>query len=168
MGELDKLLAAQGTQQPVAGPTPAPQQGTSGGSALDALLSHSQGQQAAPAPGLGAKVGTFLGKVSNALDVPLAYGEAVGHGVTTGDFSHVGQVTSDLKSGGIDKVADYDIYFRRGSLQRVLEDPTTSPQSKRTAQYFLNHPTSAGIADFVTEFAHPSNAIMGAVGRSEE
>ena len=108
----------------------------------------------------GRGLGSALGTVGNALDLPLAAAE----NSLTG--TGLGRIPEDLKTGGLSSVAENDVYFRKGSLQRTLEDPSTNPQQKAQAQFFLQHPWVAGAADFATEFANPSNLIAGGVGRA--
>lgn len=107
----------------------------------------------------GRGLGSALGAVGNALDLPLAAAE----NIVTG--KGLGRIPEDLKSGGLSSVAENDVYFRKGSLQRSLEDPNSNPQQKAQAQFFLQHPWVAGAADFATEFANPSNLIAGGAGK---
>ena len=122
-------------------------------------------QPAAPNPIAGAVqkagrgLGSALGAVGNALDLPLAAAE----NILTG--KGLGRIPEDLRTGGLSSVAENDVYFRKGSLQRVLEDEGANPQQKAQAKFFLQHPGVAGAADFATEFANPSNLVGGAVGR---
>lgn len=128
--------------------------GSSGGA------THAPGQKA---PG-------FLEQAGDVLDVPLAYTEAGLADVfrqNPNESSHLGQVTHDLTANGWNPhtVAQNDVYFRKGSLHRILEDPNASANDKARAQWFLQHPWAAGAADFATEFANPSNLLTGAAGR---
>jgi hypothetical protein len=107
----------------------------------------------------GRGLGSALGAVGNALDLPLAAAE----NIVTG--KGLGRIPEDLRTGGLSSVAENDVYFRKGSLQRSLEDPASNPQQKAQAQFFLQHPWVAGAADFATEFANPSNLALGGVGR---
>jgi hypothetical protein len=59
------------------------------------------------------------------------------------------------------------VYFRKGSLDRVIADPAASPEQKSTARFFLNHPWVSGAADFVTELVNPASIATGeVVGRT--
>jgi len=116
------------------------------------------------------RASSALGAISDILDVPLAYGEAGltdlfnphgGGWWTAQKGSHWAQVNHDLMTGGAHKVAMDDVYFRPGSLNRVLADPHASPTGKAAATWFLHHPWVSGGADFATEFANPSNALIG-------
>lgn len=121
---------------------------------------------------------SFIEKVGDYLDVPLAYLEAGIHDLgepgpggnpfAIREGSHTKQVTHDLTQSGVagggpHNVAQNDVYFRPGSLQRVLADPSASANQKATAQWFLKHPWAAGGADFAAEFANPSNLALGPI-----
>lgn len=107
----------------------------------------------------GRGLGSALGAVGNALDLPLAAVENLATG------KGLGRIPEDLKTGGLSSVAENDVYFRKGSLQRTLEDESANPQQKAQAEFFLQHPWVAGAADFATEFANPSNIITGGAGK---
>ncbi len=119
-------------------------------------------------------MGSALGTIGNALDLPLAYGEAVVHDLfdTHGTGRQWDQVTKDLREGGgwgnvpgaLSNVAENDVYFRPGSMRRVLANPGASGVGKSAARFFLGHPKVSGAADFAQEFANPSNLVTGAVG----
>jgi hypothetical protein len=123
--------------------------------------------------GIGRGLGSALGTVSNTLDVPMAAGEAALADLG-GAHGRLHQIAQDFQEGGgmrdfpgaVSNVAENDVYFRKGSLERVLKDPAASPDQKRTAQWFIDHPTAAGAADFITEFANPSNFVLGGAGRA--
>ena len=121
-----------------------------------------------PLQKIGRGLGSALGTVGNALDLPLAAGEAIATG------KGLDQIGKDLQAGGgwsnpagaLSNVAENDVYFRKGSLQRVIDDPHADAGAKGQAQYLLSHPWVAAIGDFATEFANPSNLLMGGVGRA--
>jgi hypothetical protein len=115
--------------------------------------------------------GSVLGTISNALDLPLAVTENVLSG------KGLGRIHEDLAAGGgwknipgaLANVSENDVYFRKGSLQRVLNDPTAGAGRKAAAQFLLNHPWVSGTADFATEFVNPGNLLTGEVlGRGAE
>ena len=116
----------------------------------------------------GRGLGSALGTVGNALDLPLAAAENVITGKGLGRIPEdlaAGAANGGGVSGALSNVAENDVYFRKGSLQRVAEDPSANPQQKAQAQFFLAHPWLAGAADFATEFANPSNLLTAGVGR---
>jgi hypothetical protein len=111
-----------------------------------------------------------MNTAGNYMDIPLAYAEAAGHAAVSGDPSHFKQIWKDLThapvaGGGAANVAQNDIYFRQGSLHRVLEDPSVGPGGKQTAQWLIDHPWVAAGADFATELvANPTNYVGDGVG----
>ncbi len=116
----------------------------------------------------GRGLGSALGTVGNALDLPLAAAENVITGKGLGRIPEdlaAGAANGGGVAGALSNVAENDVYFRKGSLQRVAEDPSANPQQKAQAQFFLAHPWVAGAADFATEFANPSNLLTAGVGR---
>jgi hypothetical protein len=74
---------------------------------------------------------------------------------------HGAQFLNDLRTGGPQQVADYDVMFRRGALDRIIADPNASPLQKQQAHYFEAHPYQAGAFDFVTEFFNPGTYAGG-------
>ncbi len=116
----------------------------------------------------GRGLGSALGTVGNALDLPLAAAENVITGKGLGRIPEdlaAGAANGGGVAGALSNVAENDVYFRKGSLQRVAEDPSANPQQKAQSQFFLAHPWLAGAADFATEFANPSNLLTAGVGR---
>lgn len=130
----------------------------------------------------------MLRTLGEALDFPLAVLQATagdfGHALQKRDFSglglapvylslgaappgapHIAQLQSDLRSGGIHKVAENDIYPRMGSLQRVLNDPTASRAAKHAAHIMQNTPALASLFDFTQEWFNPSNYGVGEAAR---
>ena len=75
--------------------------------------------------------------------------------------AHGAQFLTDLQQGGPQRVANYDIAFRRGSLERTLQDPTSTPLERQQAQYFLDHPYQAGAMDFLAEWFNPGTYAGG-------
>ena len=119
---------------------------------------------------------TFLGKLIDMSDVPLAGAEAALHDIpemlSSGkpvdywmkhDPFHTEQVYKDLHSGGEHKVAENDVYFRQGSLKRVLADPNASHGQKAIAQWLMHNPKWAAAGDFASELANPSNVMLGPI-----
>jgi hypothetical protein len=147
--------------------TPPPGTKLAGRSFID-FAPQAQGQQ--PAGGVQGALrgmGSALGWLGNVLDVPLAYGEATLRDLnpSTPPGQEWDKVTKDLQTGGIANVAENDVYFRKGSLDRVIADPKTTPEQKARAKWFLAHPKAAGVADFLAEFLNPSNLAGGLVGK---
>lgn len=192
MGFLD--LAAAPTPAPSASPTPPPPDQPKRHSFLDLSDGAGAPKPAAPtgtspgghssflslagvpAPGsdggsgiqkVGRGIGSALGTASNALDLPLAAAE----GVLSG--KGIEGVKKDFQAGGgmhdipgaLSNVAENDVYFRKGSLERVLHDPNASEWSKSQARALEANPNVAAMLDFGTELVNPSNLAMGGVGK---
>ena len=113
------------------------------------------------------------------LDVPLGYAEAAAHDIpemlgsgkgvgywATHTPSRTAQVQHDLAQGGAHQVAQNDVYFRAGSLKRVLADPNADEGQKAMAQALLKNPWVAAAGDFAGEFLNPSNVLLGPVARA--
>jgi hypothetical protein len=106
----------------------------------------------------------------DATDAPLAYLEAgisdlaKPGGITWNPHepgSQMEQVNKDYSEGGAHQVAQNDVYFRPGSLKRVLADPSATEGEKAASQALLKNPWGAAAGDFAAEFANPSNALLG-------
>lgn len=183
---LDALAARQRGGTPSAPTEVSSGHGSSGFSGLEALAAKKSG--GAPAPPatnpfaaianspIARGAGSALGTISNAIDLPWALTQAAAADVfdpnqRAGGDRRWRQVQSDLAAGGgwknipgaLANVAENDVYFRKGSLQRVMADPSANGAQRAAADFLLHHPWVAGGADFATEFLNPGNILTGEV-----
>lgn len=123
--------------------------------------------------GTGRGLGSSLGFIGNALNTGLAGVEASVSDVLdpqqpAGGHAKLDQVGADFNAGGgwgnvgqaLANISDNDVYFHKGSLDRVVADPKASDAQKNAAKFLLSHPWVSGTADFITQFWNPSNEAM--------